>query len=31
MLHARFPDPIRGYARLDEGINFPVLSSPDYA
>ena len=31
MLHGRFPDLISGYAHLDEGIWFPVLSSPDYA
>lgn len=31
MLRCRFPDLISGYARLDEGIDFPILSSPDYA
>ena len=31
MLYCRFPDLICGYARLDDGINFPILSSPDYA
>ena len=31
ILRCRFPDLISGYAHLDEGIHFPVLSSPDYA
>ncbi len=31
MLYSHFPDLRSGYARLDDGIHFPVLSSPDYA
>lgn len=31
LLRGRFPDLISGYATLDEGIEFPILSSPDYA
>ena len=30
MLRCRFPDLISGYAQLESGIQFPVLSSPDY-
>ena len=30
MLRTRFPDLASGYAALDEGIDFPFLSSPDY-
>ncbi len=31
LLQCRFPDLISGYAHLEHGISFPVLSSPDYA